>query len=76
LNSSFMMMVLLANLIAWPVAYIFIDKWLSHFAYRVELSLWPFAFAMFISMGITLITVSFRSLRAAAANPVDALKDQ
>ncbi|MBB5637404.1 putative permease [Pedobacter cryoconitis] len=75
LNSSFMVMVFIANLIAWPVAYILIGKWLSRYAYRIELSIWPFAIAMFISLGITLITVSFRSLRAAKTNPVDALKD-
>lgn len=76
LNSSFMIMVLLANLVAWPVAYIFIRQWLAGYAYRIELSLWPFAIAMFISMGITLVTVSFRSFRAAGTNPVDALKDE
>ncbi|QNK63189.1 ABC transporter permease [Pedobacter sp. PAMC26386] len=76
LNSSFMIMVLLANLVAWPVAYIFIDKWLSRYAYRIELSIWPFAIAMLISLGITLVTVSFRSFRAATTNPVNALKDE
>ena len=74
LNSSFMIMVLLANLVAWPVAYIFIDHWLSRYAYRIELSVWPFITAMSISMGITLMTVSFRSFKAAKTNAVDALK--
>ncbi|MGY0037873.1 ABC transporter permease [Pedobacter sp. NJ-S-72] len=74
LNTSFVLMIFLANLIAWPVAYIFIKKWLSGYTYRIELSVWPFALAMLISLGITLITVSFRSYKAAKTNPIDALK--
>ncbi|MGF1925253.1 MAG: ABC transporter permease, partial [Bacteroidia bacterium] len=74
LNSSFLWMVLIANMVAWPVAYIFIDEWLSSFAYRIDLSIWPFAIAMFISMAITLITVTLRSYRAAKTNTIDALK--
>jgi putative ABC transport system permease protein len=74
LNGSFLLMVFLANLIAWPLAYILTSKWLSGFVYRIELSVWPFAFAMLISMLITLVTVSMRSYRAAVANTIDALK--
>lgn len=74
LNGSFLAMVFLANLVAWPLAYLFVSKWLSGFAYRITLSIWPFAFAMCISMLITLVTVSIRSYRAANANTVDALK--
>ncbi len=74
LNSSFLWMVLIANMVAWPVAYIFINQWLSGFAYRIDLSIWPFLIAMVISMAITLITVTLRSYRAAKANTIDALK--
>jgi predicted permease len=74
LNGSFLMMVFIANVIAWPLAYLFVSKWLSGFAYRIDISVWPFALAMIISMLITLITVSFRSYKAAVANTVDALK--
>eukprot|EP01132_Coremiostelium_polycephalum_P010110 gene10110-12402_t len=74
LNSSFLLMVFMANLLAWPLAYIFVSRWLSGFAYHIELSIWPFVFAMLLSMLITLITVSIRSYRAAIANTVDALK--
>lgn len=74
LNSSFLWMVLIANLVAWPVAYIFVNQWLSNFEYRITLSIWPFVIAMIISMAITLITVSLRSYRAAKANTIDALK--
>jgi putative ABC transport system permease protein len=74
LNGSFILMVFIANLVAWPLAYIFVAKWLSTFAYRMELSIWPFLLAMCISMLITLITVSIRSYQSAAGNAVNALK--
>ncbi|MCY1553831.1 acidobacterial duplicated orphan permease [compost metagenome] len=74
LNSAFLWMVLIANIIAWPLAYIFMNKWLAGFQYRISLSIWPFLLAMLISMVITLITVSVRSYRAARANTIDALK--
>jgi predicted permease len=74
LNGSFLLMVFIANLVAWPLAYVLISRWLSGYTYRIDLSIWPFAVAMLISMGITLITVSLRSYKAARTNPVDALK--
>jgi putative ABC transport system permease protein len=74
LNGSFLLMVFIANLVAWPLAYLFVSKWLSGFAYRIELSVWPFVLAFVLSMLITLITVSIRSYKAAVANTIDALK--
>nr|WP_315424557.1 ABC transporter permease [uncultured Pedobacter sp.] len=74
LNGSFLIMVFIANLAAWPLAYLFVSKWLSGFVYRVDISVWPFALAMVISMAITLITVSVRSYKAAVTNTINALK--
>ncbi|WP_442588314.1 ABC transporter permease [Pedobacter sp. AW31-3R] len=74
LNGSFLLMVFFANVVAWPLAYFFVRGWLNGFAYRIELSIWPFVVAMFISMVTTLVTVSLRSYRAARTNPIDALK--
>lgn len=74
LNGSFLKMVLIANLVAWPVAYLLVSRWLEGFAYRTDIGVWPFVAAMVISMFITLITVSFRSYRAAVTNAIDALK--
>jgi len=74
LNGSFLLLVFIANIVAWPLAYLFVSKWLSGFAYRMNLSIWPFILAMCISMLITLITVSIRSFKAAKANTIDALK--
>jgi len=74
LNSSFVKMVFFANLFAWPLAYLFISKWLEGFAFRIDISVWPFVYAFFISMGITIITVSIKSYRTASANTINALK--
>lgn len=74
LNSTFLWMVLIANMVAWPIAYILINKWLSGFEYRIALSVWPFVIAMMVSMVITLVTVTLRSYRAATANTIDVLK--
>ncbi|SFH01660.1 ABC transporter permease [Pedobacter insulae] len=74
LNSSFLWMVLIANMAAWPIAYIFVSNWLTTFQYRTALDIWPFVIAMVTSMTITIVTVSLRSYRAAKANTIDALK--
>jgi putative ABC transport system permease protein len=74
LNGSFLLMVFIANLIAWPIAYILINSWLNGFAYRMQLSFWPFVIAMCLTMLITLLTVSLRSYKAAVANTISALK--
>lgn len=74
LNTSFMLMVLVSNLVAWPLAYLFASHWLSGFAYRINLSMWPFALAFVFSVAITLLITGFRSYRASVRNPIDALK--
>jgi putative ABC transport system permease protein len=74
LNSSFIKLIFLANLIAWPIAYILIKNWLAGYTYRIEISVWPFIAAMSVSMLLTILTVSFRTYNAARTNPVDALK--
>jgi len=67
-------MVFIANLVAWPIAYLIASEWLNGFAYRMELTVWPFILAMCITLVITLLTVSIRSYKAAVANTIDALK--
>lgn len=74
LNGSFLWMVFIANLIAWPLAYLFVNGWLNGFAFRMPLNIWPFVSAMCITMMITLLTVSIRSYKAAVANTIDSLK--
>lgn len=74
LNIEFIKWVMLANLIAYPIAYFAVNDWLESFEYKVELSLWMFITATVLAILTAVITVSFRTLRAATANPVNALK--
>lgn len=74
LNKDFVKLVAIANLIAFPLAYILIDKWLSAYSYRVAISFLPFAIALSLSLVIAILTVSLQSVKVAKANPVDALK--
>jgi len=66
--------VLVANVIAWPVAFYAMNKWLQSFAYRISVGLWPFVFAAFLAFAIALLTVSYQAVRVALANPVKALR--
>jgi len=74
INSSFFVMVLIANIISWPLAYILTKKWLETFAYRIDLPLFPFLISAALTILLTIITVSIQANSAVKANPVDALK--
>ena len=74
LNIDFIKWVLFAFIIAVPVSWFVMNKWLMNFAYRTELSWWIFALAGFAATAIALLTVSWQSLRAATRNPVEALR--
>jgi putative ABC transport system permease protein len=68
------LLVVLANLIAWPLAYYLMHRWLQNFAYRTSMSITLFLFSGLLGLAIALLTVGFQSLRAARANPVDSLR--
>ncbi|HPE77024.1 MAG TPA: ABC transporter permease, partial [Draconibacterium sp.] len=74
LNRDFVKWVVIAFVIATPVAYYTMNKWLENFAYKTSLSWWIFALAGFLALGIALLTVSFQSWKAARRNPVEALR--
>jgi len=74
LSREYIIWVLIAILIACPVAWYAINKWLQNFAYRIEISWWVFVSAGFIALLIAWTTVSFQSYRAAGKNPVEALR--
>ena len=74
LSKEFTKNVMIANIIAWPIAWYVMDKWLQNFAYRIEISPWVFIIAGTIAIVISLITVSYQSIKAAVANPVNSLK--
>ncbi len=74
LNKDFVKWVAIAFIIATPVAYYSMHKWLENFAYKTTLSWWIFALAGLLALGIALLTVSWQSWKAATRNPVDALR--
>jgi putative ABC transport system permease protein len=73
-SKGFTKWVLLANIIAWPASYYFINRWLQNFAYRIDLRVWPFIFSALAALVIALLTVSYQSIKAATANPADSLR--
>jgi putative ABC transport system permease protein len=76
LSKQFTKLVLIANLIAWPVAYFAINAWLQNFSYRIDIGWWTFALAGGLALLIALLTVSTQAIKAAMANPVGALRHE
>jgi len=76
LSKEYITWILLANIIAWPLAYYFMNNWLNDFAYKTDLTLWIFLFAGILSLAIAIVTVSYQSIKAAVANPVDSLRNE
>jgi putative ABC transport system permease protein len=76
LSNSFIKLVLVAFVIACPIAWFVMDKWLQDFAYRINISWWMFVLAGLLALLIALITVSFQAIKAAIANPVKSLRTE
>jgi putative ABC transport system permease protein len=76
ISRQFVFWILIANLVAWPVADIVLHRWLQSFAYRVSPAWWMFGVAGGITLLIALITVSFQTIKAAIANPVKSLRTE
>ncbi|MFK5974517.1 MAG: ABC transporter permease [Flavobacteriaceae bacterium] len=76
LNKDFLKWVGLAFLIAVPVSWYVMGRWLENFAYRTTMSWWVFALAGLVALCIALLTVSWQSFKAASANPIEALKEE
>ncbi|MDP4132000.1 MAG: hypothetical protein Q8939_17720, partial [Bacteroidota bacterium] len=74
LSKDFLKLVIIANVIAWPLAWWAMNKWLQDFAYRIEISWWVFAIAGIAAVLIAILTVSFQAIKAALANPVNSLR--
>ena len=74
LSREFMLLILLANLIAWPIAYYLMRDWLSGFAYQTDLNILPFIASAIMALIIAFGTVSMQAIRAARSNPIDALR--
>jgi len=76
LSKEFTKWVLVANVIAWPIAYYSLHRWLEGFAYRTNIHLTVFLVAMGISLMVALFTISIQAVRTALANPVDSLRHE
>jgi len=76
LSKDFIKPVLLANVIAWPLAWLMLSKWLQDYAYRIDLNWWLFAMVGIVSLLIALFTISSQTFRAAIANPVKSLRTE
>ncbi|MDE2701239.1 MAG: ABC transporter permease [Gemmatimonadota bacterium] len=74
LSREFVLLILLANLIAWPIAYYLMRDWLSGFAYQTDLNVLPFIASAIMALTIAFGTVSMQAIRAARSNPIDALR--
>jgi len=76
LSTDFMKLVLIAALIACPVAWLGMHRWLQDFAYRINISMWIFLIAGCAALTVALLTISFQAVKAALTNPVEALRSE
>jgi ABC-type antimicrobial peptide transport system permease subunit len=76
LSKDFMVLVVISCLIAFPVAWWAMHNWLQNYQYRIEISWWIFVTAGIAAMLISLLTISFQSIKAALANPVNSLRNE
>lgn len=76
LSGNFLKPVFIAILIACPIAWYVMNRWLEDFAYKITINWWVFAIAALITIGIALLTVSFQAIKAAIANPVKSLRTE
>jgi putative ABC transport system permease protein len=76
LSKDFVILVIVSILIASPIAWWVMNKWLQDFAYRINIEWWVFALAGVMALLIALLTVSFQAVKAAVANPVKSLRTE
>jgi putative ABC transport system permease protein len=76
LSGDFVRLVLAANLIAWPLAYLGLREWLGNYAFRIDLSPWLFVLPSLLVLAVALLTVSVQTLKAARSRPAEALRTE
>ena len=76
LSTEFLKLILIASLVAFPVTWFAMNKWLQDFAYRIDIQWWVFAAAGCIALLVAVITISFQSIKASLANPVKSLRSE
>ncbi len=76
LNKEFVIQILIASLIAFPLAWLVLNRWIRDFEYRIDFPYWVFLFAAIVVLAVGLVTVSFQSVKAAMRNPVKGLRSE
>ena len=76
LSREFLVLVGISIVLASPIAYYFMEKWLSDFPYRINIGLWIYAMAAVLAIAIAIVTVGFQSIKAALLNPINSLKSE
>jgi hypothetical protein len=76
LSKDFLKLVLIANILAWPLGWYLMHHWLQDYAFRADIGWWIFALAGVVTLFIALLTVSFQAVRAALTNPVQSLRSE
>ena len=76
LSKTFLLQVLIANMIGWPVGYFLMKKWLENFAYQIEISATPFVVTAAMILLVTFATIAYHTLKTAIANPIDSLRTE
>jgi len=74
MSREFILWVVIANIIAWPAAYLAMNGWLANFAYRVQINVWTFLLSAALVTLFALVTVSYQAVRTALGNPIDSLR--
>ncbi len=76
LNKDFLVHILIASVIAFPLAWFILNRWMMDFEYRIDIPIWVFAVAALLVMVVAMVTVSFQSVKAALSNPVNGLRTE
>jgi len=76
LTADFVKLIVLASVIAFPIAYYAMNKWLQDFAFQTPISWWVFVLASGLTLVIAIITISFQSIKAAITNPANSLRSE
>jgi putative ABC transport system permease protein len=74
ISKEFVVLMIITNIVAWPISYFVIHKWLQNFAYRTEMNLFVFVLSGLLLFVIAGITISFQTIHASRKNPVDCLR--
>jgi putative ABC transport system permease protein len=74
LSREFVLLVAISNILAWPLAYYLMNKWLENYAYHAEVNLFFFLVSALAALGIALLRVSYQAYRAASSDPIDSLR--